>query len=85
LRTDLAVNAELAGQLGSGAWFTSEPGAAVREPRCASTGGAVDYAGVTWERVDAEDGVFRPRPSVDRSGMLRLLLNTRESRSSGPT
>ncbi|MEV0605004.1 hypothetical protein AB0I61_01335 [Polymorphospora rubra] len=30
------------------------------------------HAGVTWERVDAEDGVLRPGPSVDRRGTSRL-------------
>ncbi len=76
VRTDLAVIAELASRLGAGAWFTTEPRAVFEELRRASAGGTADYAGVTWERVDAEDGVFWPCPSVDRPGTPRLFLDT---------
>ncbi|MFC0526428.1 molybdopterin oxidoreductase family protein [Phytohabitans kaempferiae] len=76
VRTDLAVIAELASRLGAGARFTTEPRAVFEELRRASAGGTADYAGVTWERVDAEDGVFWPCPSVDRPGTPRLFLDT---------
>ncbi|GAA4688320.1 molybdopterin oxidoreductase [Phytohabitans rumicis] len=76
VRTDLAVIAELASRLGTGARFTTEPRAVFEELRRASAGGAADYAGVTWERVDAEDGVFWPCPSVDRPGTPRLFLDS---------
>ncbi|MEH1123358.1 molybdopterin oxidoreductase family protein [Micromonospora sp. CPCC 206061] len=76
VRTDLAVIAELASRLGNGARFTTEPRAVFEELRRASAGGTADYAGVTWERVDAEDGVFWPCPSVDRPGTPRLFLDT---------
>ncbi|MGN9906193.1 molybdopterin oxidoreductase family protein [Phytohabitans sp. LJ34] len=75
VRTDLAVIAELASRLGAGARFTTEPRAVFEELRRASAGGTADYAGVTWERVDAEDGVFWPCPSVDRPGTPRLFLD----------
>ncbi|BCB86783.1 hypothetical protein Psuf_040960 [Phytohabitans suffuscus] len=68
--------AELASRLGAGARFTTEPRAVFEEPRRASAGGAADRAGVTWERVDAEDGVFRPCPSVDRPGTPWLFLDS---------
>lgn len=74
VRTDLAVPAELASQLGSGGWFRLELRAVFGELRHATAGGTVDYAGVTWERVNAEDGVFWPCPSVDWSGMSRLFV-----------
>jgi assimilatory nitrate reductase catalytic subunit len=45
------------------------------ESRRALTGGMAENAGVTWERVDAEDGVLRACPSVDRSATPRLLDN----------
>jgi len=75
VRTDLAVIAELATRLGGehGTGFTAEPRAVFEELRRASAGGTADYAGVTWERVDAEDGVFWPCPSVDRPGTPRLF------------
>jgi hypothetical protein len=36
-------------------------------------GGTAENAGVTWERVDAEDGGLRACPSVDRTATPRLL------------
>jgi assimilatory nitrate reductase catalytic subunit len=86
--TDLAVLAELASRLGrppgadavrangdhpAGARFDSDPRAVFEELRRATAGGLADYAGVTWERVDAEDGVFWPCPSADRAGTPRLF------------
>ena len=43
--------------------FTAEPRAIFEELRRASAGGVADYAGVTWERIAAEDGVFWPCPA----------------------
>ncbi|MBB5871513.1 assimilatory nitrate reductase catalytic subunit [Allocatelliglobosispora scoriae] len=73
--TDLAVITELASRLGGdyGARFDSDPRVVFEELRRATAGGVADYAGVTWERVDAEDGVFWPCPSVDRAGTPRLF------------
>ncbi|HEU4424149.1 MAG TPA: molybdopterin-dependent oxidoreductase [Pilimelia sp.] len=68
---------DAAGQHGEsgppGAGFSDDPWAVFEELRRASAGGVADYAGVTWERVDAEDGVFWPCPSVDRPGTPRLF------------
>jgi len=61
------------GDRSTGARFTSDPRATFEELRRATAGGVADYAGVTWERVDAEDGVFWPCPSVDRAGTPRLF------------
>jgi len=84
--TDLAVLAELAHRLGhrdgavrangdrsNGVRFPSDPRATFEELRRATAGGVADYAGVTWERVDAEDGVFWPCPAADRAGTPRLF------------
>jgi len=76
--TDLAVLAELGAQLSqakgkNGVRFDSDPRAVFEELRRATAGGVADYAGVTWERVDAEDGVFWPCPSADRAGTPRLF------------
>jgi hypothetical protein len=60
------VPAEPAFRLGTGIGPAAGPGTGDGGPRRASGGGATGYAGVTWERVDAEDGVRRTRPSVDR-------------------
>ncbi len=74
--TDLAVLAELAsrlGKVGKGVRFDSEPHTVFEELRRATAGGVADYAGVTWERVDAEGGVFWPCPDADRAGTPRLF------------
>ena len=61
LRTDLAVTAGPVYRSGE------------EESRRAPNGGMAENAGVTWERVDAEDGGLRACPSVDRSATPRLL------------
>jgi assimilatory nitrate reductase catalytic subunit len=43
------------------------------ELRRASAGGIADYAGITWERIEAEDGVFWPCPAEDHPGTPRLF------------
>ncbi|WDZ85303.1 molybdopterin oxidoreductase family protein [Micromonospora cathayae] len=40
----------------------ADPRLVFAELRRASAGGPADYAGVTWERIDAADGVFWPCP-----------------------
>ncbi|NUS56513.1 MAG: molybdopterin-dependent oxidoreductase, partial [Streptomycetaceae bacterium] len=57
----------------TGARFVADPRATFEELRRATAGGVADYAGVTWERVDAEDGVFWPCSSADRAGTPRLF------------
>ena len=37
-------------------------------------GGPADYAGITYERIDAETGVFWPCPAEDHPGTPRLFL-----------
>jgi hypothetical protein len=43
------------------------------KPRRVPVGGTAENAGVTRERVNAEDGNFRACPSVDRPATPRLL------------
>jgi assimilatory nitrate reductase catalytic subunit len=63
LRTDLTVTAEPVHRFGE------------EESRRDPAGGTAENAGVTWERVDAEDSGLRACPSVDRSATPRLLKN----------
>jgi assimilatory nitrate reductase catalytic subunit len=51
--------------------FTS-PKAIFEELRVASKGGTSDYFGITWEKIDANMGVFWPCPSLDHPGTPRL-------------
>ena len=62
VRSDLVVLAEIADRLGRGAFFDREPRAVFDELRRASAGGTADYAGISYERIDAERGVFWPCP-----------------------
>ncbi|SFT71728.1 assimilatory nitrate reductase (NADH) alpha subunit apoprotein [Geodermatophilus amargosae] len=63
VRDDLALLAELAGRLGTGHLFSADPATVFAELGRASAGGAADYSGITYERIDAEQGVFWPCPS----------------------
>ncbi|KQS69367.1 molybdopterin oxidoreductase family protein [Modestobacter sp. Leaf380] len=72
---DLALLADLADRLGAGAHFSADPQTVFAELGRASAGGKADYAGITWERVDAEQGVFWPCPTPDHPGTPRLFLD----------
>ncbi|MBV9850340.1 MAG: molybdopterin oxidoreductase family protein [Armatimonadetes bacterium] len=74
--SDTQILTALAGRLGAGRLFpSSEPRVIFDELRLASAGGAADYAGITYERIESEDGVFWPCPSEDRPGTPRLFLD----------
>jgi assimilatory nitrate reductase catalytic subunit len=73
LGTDLAVIAELATRFGHGARFTADPRAVFEELRRASAGGPADYAGITYERLDAGEELYWPCPDVDHPGTPRLF------------
>jgi assimilatory nitrate reductase catalytic subunit len=78
VRSDLVVLAEIADRLGRGAFFDREPRAVFDELRRASAGGKADYAGISYERIDAERGVFWPCPApgddgVEHPGTPRLF------------
>ncbi|SDF83894.1 assimilatory nitrate reductase (NADH) alpha subunit apoprotein [Blastococcus aurantiacus] len=65
---DLQLLATLAGRLGAGDRFSGDPETVFQELRRASAGGAADYSGISYERIDAEDGVFWPCPAPDHPG-----------------
>ncbi|MGA5299738.1 molybdopterin oxidoreductase family protein [Nucisporomicrobium flavum] len=75
VRTDLRFLKDLADRLGRGEFFSDEPREVFEELRRASAGGVADYAGITWERVEAEQGVFWPCPSEDHPGTPRLFAD----------
>lgn len=49
------------------------PGQVFDELRRASQGGVVDYAGITYEKIEANYGVFWPCPTDDHPGTPRLF------------
>ncbi len=76
VRGDLDVLRELADRLGHGDRFAFDtPAAVFEEFRRATAGGVADYAGITYERIDREDGVFWPCPAEDHPGTPRLFAD----------
>ena len=73
--SDLQILKALADRLGRGQYFSDNNREVFEEFRRASAGGAADYAGITYERIAAEDGVFWPCPSTDHAGTPRLFLD----------
>jgi assimilatory nitrate reductase catalytic subunit len=73
---DHDVLRELAERLGCGNRFAFDtPRDVFDEFRRATAGGTADYSGITYERIDREDGVFWPCPSADHPGTPRLFAD----------
>src|SRR4051812_14129507 len=73
IRDDLQLLAELAERLGAGHRFSGDPETVFEELRRASAGGAADYSGISYRRIDDEQGVFWPCPAPDHPGTPRLF------------
>ncbi|MGH7185151.1 MAG: molybdopterin oxidoreductase family protein, partial [Pseudomonadota bacterium] len=78
VRTDIEMICALAEHLGRGRYFTyAGPRDVFDELRRASAGGAADYSGITYEKIEANAGVFWPCPAEDHtdgaSGTPRLF------------
>ena len=52
--------------------FNSAPREIFEELRIASKGGVSDYSGMTWERIDENNGLFWPCPEPGHPGTPRL-------------
>src|SRR5258708_6723028 len=74
VRTDLEILSALAERLGRRDGFPHEPRAVFDELRRASAGGAADYAGITYDRIASNDGVFWPCPDEHHTGTWRMFL-----------
>ncbi|MGI8992202.1 MAG: molybdopterin oxidoreductase family protein [Bryobacteraceae bacterium] len=79
VRTDTEIIAAIADRLGYARYFASAPREIFEELRRASSGGVADYAGITYDRIAREDGVFWPCPSEDHPGTPRLFLDRFET------
>ncbi|MFF8712846.1 molybdopterin oxidoreductase family protein [Streptomyces sp. NPDC015184] len=75
VRTDLHVLRELAARLGVREGFPERAEDAFEELRRASAGGPADYSGISYRRIEAEQGVFWPCPAEDHPGTPRLFLD----------
>ncbi len=66
--TDAEVIEALAARLGSPCAFPSSAEPGFEELRRASRGGLSDYSGISYARIEAEDGVFWPCPEDEDGG-----------------
>ncbi|MEV6955497.1 molybdopterin oxidoreductase family protein [Streptomyces sp. NPDC051183] len=73
VRSDLDVLHGLAARLGVEKGFPTAPEEVFEELRRASAGGPADYSGISYARIEAEQGVFWPCPEGS-SGTRRLFL-----------
>ncbi|MCW7944411.1 nitrite reductase [Streptomyces hygroscopicus] len=76
VRSDLEVIRDLAIRLGQPPHrFPDSPEAVFDELRAASAGGRADYAGVTYERLEAGEALHWPCPAEDHPGTPRLFTD----------
>lgn len=74
--TDLELVQQLASRLGREKWFSFEgPEQVFDELRSASAGGVADYYGITYDKIEASQGIFWPCPSLDHPGTPRLFAD----------
>jgi assimilatory nitrate reductase catalytic subunit len=77
VRTDLEIISALAAALGHGPRFAWTGAREVfDELRRATAGGVADYAGITYDRIDREDGVFWPCPTEQHPGTPHLFTDS---------
>ena len=73
-REDWRIIQDLARAIGRERGFTfAGPRAMFEELRVASKGGIADYSGITWEKIERQQGVFWPCPSENHAGTPRLF------------
>jgi predicted molibdopterin-dependent oxidoreductase YjgC len=77
-RADSWILCELGRRLGRPELFPFQhPREILAELREASRGGIADYAGISYEKIDRQMGVFWPCPSDDHPGTPRLFADGR--------
>src|SRR5688500_16182440 len=67
---DLQFLATLAERLGKGSHFSGDPETVFEELRRASAGGVADYSGISYRRIDDEQGVFWPCPATPENSAI---------------
>ncbi|MEO7002199.1 MAG: formate dehydrogenase subunit alpha [Ktedonobacterales bacterium] len=72
-RLDWEIVCDLARRLGKGEYFQYTGQRDIfEEVRVATKGSKADYYGITYEKIEAQNGVFWPCPSEDHPGTPRL-------------
>ena len=73
-RRDWEILCDIAERLGAGKYFQYDDAEQIFDELCrASTGGAADYTGATWDRIEDEMGMFWPVPEKGHPGTPRLF------------
>src|SRR4029078_3150873 len=73
-RRDWRIIQDIAKALGRERGFTfAGPREIFDELRVASQGGVADYSGITYEKIERQNGVFWPCPSDEHTGPPRLF------------
>lgn len=68
-KRDWEILLDIANRLGRGKYFPYKNTREIfEELRIASRGGTADYSGITWDRVEKENGVFWPAPQTTEKG-----------------
>ena len=75
-RTDWHILLDIAKRLGREKYFSyHSPEEIFNELRVASKGGTANYYGITYEKIEKNNGVFWPCPDLDHPGTPRLFEN----------
>ncbi|PGL72053.1 formate dehydrogenase subunit alpha [Bacillus sp. AFS055030] len=75
-KPDWEIVSLIAERMGKGNYFPYKNAEDVFEEfRIATKGGKADYYGITWDRIDKEDGVFWPCPSEDHPGTPTMFID----------
>ena len=73
-RVDWWIIQEIARRMGRQKYFNfNSPRDIFDELRRASRGGNADYYGITWEKIERNNGIFWPCPTEDHPGTPRLF------------
>lgn len=75
VRSELDVWSELARRLDCPVPLATDPRAVMDELRRASAGGVADYAGISYDRLDAGEALYWPCPSDEHPGTPRVFLD----------
>lgn len=76
VRSELEVWAELAKRLDAPGSWSTHPREVFDELRRASSGGRADYAGISYDRLDAGDVLYWPCPDETHPGTPRLFADS---------
>lgn len=78
-KPDWQIQVEIAERMGRGKYFSHLKTSldVFNELRQASKGGTADYYGVTWEKIEQQDGVFWPCKDENDPGTPHLFLDNK--------